>query len=165
MFSVSQVMAVLTPWLGPSLCTLLYPDAERICVRFSGYSEKQPLSGVHAFIRDLLFDRVLYLTGGSLLVFPEEGAEAEMCREDFEVIADDILYLLLSGFPADPGHLILLEDYAREYGSLSALRKLYVSFGSLMSPEERATLHKVILGFPSFRLWWLRDPQPGGRPS
>ncbi len=162
MAAVSQIMAVLRPWLGPSLCASMYPAAERICVRFSGWSERQSLDETAAHVREILYGNVKHLTGSSLLVFPAPGQEVRMCDDDFDVLTDEVMFLLFDSFPADEKHLGILEEYAQRSGSLSALRKIYVSFRSLISPYEAAALKKVILGYPAFRLGWLRGSEAGG---
>ena len=161
MIAVSQVMTVLTPWLGPALFDGMLPAARKICVRFAGYAPKQSLRELCDGLYQLLTVTVSGLTGGTFRVFPSPGQEVEMCRDDFDILTDDIMFLLFSEFPADRSHLRLLEAYAEETGSLSALRAVYVSFGALISQSERSTLKKVILGYPSFRLYWLED-SPGG---
>ena len=157
MIAVAQVLAILIPWVGPSLGDPLFPVAERICVRLSGYSPRRSLEEKRDFVRQVVFESVYRLTGGSLLVFPSPGQEVLMCPDDFDTIADEIMFLLFDSFPADMLHLRVLEEYAERTGSLSALRKIYVSFGGLISGDERAALRRVILGFPAFRLYWMRD--------
>ena len=157
MISAAQVLSILIPWVGPSLSDPLFPTAERICVRLSGYSPRRSPEEDRDFVRQHIFESVDRLTGGSLLVFPFPGQEVTMCSDDFDTIADEIMYLLFDTFPADTLHLRILEEYAERTGSLSALRKIYVSFGGLISGSERNALKRVILGFPSFRLYWIKD--------
>ncbi|MBR6707288.1 MAG: hypothetical protein IKI84_11515 [Clostridia bacterium] len=163
MIAVAQVLSILIPWVGPSLSDLLFPTAERICVRLSGYSSKRSPEDDRDFVRQHVFESVYRLTGGSLLVFPSPGQEVTMCPDDFDTIADEIMFLLFDTFPADTLHLRILQEYAERTGSLSALRKIYVSFGGMLSGGEMAALKRVILGFPAFRLYWLTDA--GGFPS
>ncbi len=161
MISAAQVMTILIPWVGPALSGDMLPAAERICVRLSGYSPRRSPEEAACFVRETVFEAVRHLTGGSLLVFPSPGQEVTMCPDDFDTIADEIMFLLFDSFPADELHLRILEEYAEQSGSLSALRKMYVSFAGMMSPGERATLKKVILGYPAFRLYWMREPLCG----
>ena len=163
MIAVAQVISVLIPWFGPSLCDSLYPAAEKICVRLSGYSPRRSPEEDRDFVRQHVFESVYRLTGGSLLVFPSPGQEVTMCPDDFDTITDEIMFLLFDTFPADTLHLRILEEYSERTGSLSALRKIYVSFGNLIPGGERAALKRVILGFPAFRLYWMKDA--GGFPS
>lgn len=157
MIAAAQVLSILIPWVGPSLADPLYPTAERICVRLSGYSPRRSPEEERDFIRQHVFESVSRLTGGSLLIFPSPGLEVTMCSDDFDTIADEIMFLLFDTFPADTLHLRILEEYAERTGSLSALRKIYVSFGGLVSGEDKAALKRVILGFPAFRLYWMKD--------
>ena len=157
MIAPAQVLAILIPWVGSSLSDPLFPAAEKISVRLSGYSLRRSPEEEREFVRQRVFESVFRLTGGSLLVFPSPGQQVTMCPDDFDTIADEIMFLLFDTFPADMLHLRVLEEYAERTGSLSALRKIYVSFGSLISVGERAALKRVILGFPAFRLYWLND--------
>ena len=165
MAAVSRIMEILIPWVGPALAEPLYPVAERIGVRFAGYTSLQSPEEIRDFTRDLIHDAVSSVTSGSFLVFPAPGLKVKMDPDDFDTIADDILYLLFETFPADEKHLRLLEAYAEQTGSLSALRAIYVSFASLLPRGEIATLKKVILGYPAFRLYWMRGGADGGFPS
>ena len=163
MIAAAQVLSILIPWVGPSLGDSLFSTAERICVRLSGYSSRRSPEEERDFIRQHVYESVYRLTGGSLLVFPSPGQEVTMCSDDFDTIADEIIFLLFDTFPADTLHLHILEGYAERTGSLSALRKIYVSFSSMLSSGERTALKRVILGFPAFRLYWMNDA--GGQPS
>ena len=165
MAAVSQIMEILIPWVGRDMSTALCPAAERICVRFAGYTPRQDPEEIFLFVSGLIRFEVSRLTGGSFLVSPVPGMQVRMIPEDFDTIADDILFLLFSAFPADGEHLRLLEDFAGETGSLSALRTIYVSFGALLPQGELATLRKVILGYPAFRLGWMRGGRDGDFPS
>ncbi len=155
MIAAAQVLSILIPWVGLSLGDPLFPTAERICVRLSGYSPRRSLEEDRDFVRQHVCESIYRLTGGSLLVFPVPGQEVTMCPDDFDTIADEIMFLLFDTFPADKHYLRILEEYAECTGSLSALRKIYVSFGGLISAGERTALKRVILGFPPFRLYWL----------
>lgn len=158
MVTVSQVSQVLLPWLGSRLLSRSRDMTDEIVRRLNrflpGRTEPEPFCNELAV---LLYGHVLRLTDRRLIVQPDGGFPVQMRTDDFNIIADDLLFLIFNTFPVDAAHLLLLQEYAMARPCLSALRALYERFAPLQSPAERSAVVQIIRScYPPWRIRsWL----------
>ena len=155
MVSEAQICQVLIPWLGTALTQMLSPSVRRITSRLNGYTSRQELSQLYEWLRVLLYGDVRRVTNGTFVVQVDSGDLIQMRTDDFDTLADDLMYLLFSSFPRDRDHYDILRQFALAYGSLSAYRALYTFYRSQIDPQELRVMEKVIRGFPAGRLYWF----------
>ena len=154
MVTEAQISQVLLPWIGTALTQALFPAVRRISDRFNGFTAKQDLRDLDAWLRVLLYGEIRRITCSSMVVQLDSGNRIQMRTDDFEILSDDLLYLLFSVFPPNQLHLAILKEYAMSSGSLSAYRALITFFRDQLDPAELSVMEKVILGFPATRLFW-----------
>ena len=157
MAAVAQVEILLQPWLGSRLCGALFPLMEEIAARLSTYTGYSPPDTLAQWIDSALFQSVRAETQGRMLVPLPEGGMVRVKVDDFAVMADELMYLTFSAFPADQRHFTVLRDYSLRASSLAALRTLYTRFSAMQSPEELEAIASVAKKcYPPFRLrGWL----------
>lgn len=157
MITAAQVDILLQPWLGPQLCEKLFPLVEEIAGRLRGYAGGTPPDALAQWLDSALFQAVRAETNGKMLIPLPDGGLVRVRVDDFAVMADELMYLPFSTFPADQRHFLLLQEYSMRASSLSALRVLYTKFAALQSPEELETIAAVAKScYPAFRLrGWL----------
>ena len=122
------------------------------------WKSTQPLFSLADEIRLCLYSAVRKITGGRMTVLPDAGSSVTMVTEDFDILTDELMYLLFSRFPEDTEHLGLLWDYGMKSGSMSAFKALYLRFGTLLGEEDKQSLARVLSAYPSFRLrGWFQE--------
>ncbi len=158
MIALSEVIAVLTPWLGTELLNALPALCPDIQGRLSGFVMGQTdLKALAQGLDSLLYLSVRDATEGRMLIHLPDDSYVRIRVSDFPVMADDLMYLLFSHFPLDARHLMLLRDYSIRMESLSAIRALYTRFSEYETPQELQALKRVAQTcHPAFR-WrqWL----------
>lgn len=96
-------------------------------------------------------------TKGRMILLLDSGQYMRIRVEDFAVLADELLYLLLRSLPKNDENFRLIRDYSMRQGSLSALRALYADYLPFQTEEELRVLKRLITTcHPPFR-WrgWL----------
>lgn len=157
MVAKATVIVALTPWLGQRLIRMLDESVERITHWLNAWSEKQELDELRRKINSLLFLSVRQATEGRLVIPLDDGSCVRVRLEDFEIMADDVMYTLFAQFPPDAAHLLTVREFSMRQESLAALRALYTRFGELQSRQELDTIASFIRkSYPAYR-WrsWL----------
>lgn len=157
MIAEAQVIVRLTPWLGGALCRLAEEEIGRIAHWLGAWSTRQDLAELSGKIDSLLFNTVHRITRGQMQVCLDDGSWVRVRLEDFSAMADDVMDLLISGFPVDPAHLLILREYSLQHASLSALKALALRFTPLETQQEVDAICAFIRKcYPPFR-WrdWL----------
>ena len=161
MIGQSQVVEILRPWLGTRMLPYLENTAASVRQMLCAWKITQPLFPLADGIRLCLYSAVRRITGGRMTVLPDAGRPVTMVTEDFDVLTDELLYLLFSRFPVDTEHMGILWDYGMKSGSLSAFKVLYLRFGTLIGESDRQSLTRVLTAYPSFRLrGWFPEGDP-----
>lgn len=157
MVAVAQVEITLLPWLGAPLSQALFPVMEKLAAKMNAYAGMTPPDALAKEIDSTLFFAVRSATGGSMLARLPDETMVRIRVEDISVMADELMFLVFSGFPQDERHFLLLRDYSMRAPSLSALRALYTRYVRWQTEEELNMLASVARKcYPAFRLrQWL----------
>lgn len=157
MAALTEVTALLQPWLGAQLTAAVMPAAEEITRQLNAYTIRQDPDALYQSLDSQLFRAIHSATQGSMLVEAPDGGRVRMRLEDVSTLADEILYLALSELPLDQKHLQAVEQYALRRDSLAALKALYLHFAPLQTQAELKAIASLIRNcYPAFR-WqmWL----------
>lgn len=158
MIAKGQVMIALQPWIGPRLSGWLDPLLDRITHKLNLFvPRRDDASGLSMELEEMLYQAVMQLTRCTLLAELPDGTWVKMQREDFSMMADDLMGLIFEQFPVDGQHLLLLRQHSLQCASLSALRVLYTRFASLHTEEELASIAHVTRACHAPSRWrgWL----------
>ena len=136
MVTVSQVSQVLLPWLGSRLLSRSRDMTDEIVRRLNrflpGRTEPEPFCNELAV---LLYGHVLRLTDRRLIVQPDGGFPVQMRTDDFNIIADDLLFLIFNTFPVDAAHLLLLQKKGRSRFFPKHRQKILCSFFYILDQQ------------------------------
>ena len=145
MISPDTVMQTLLPFLGSdylagkgALCTRL------AALLHAFWPERDTLPHLAQQLDNLLFMAVREDTGGRMALLMDSGQLIRLRMNDFALMADELLYLLLENLPKTGQNQALIREYSMRSGSLSALRALYLLYRDMQEPEETETLRRVI---------------------
>ena len=159
MAAVTQVTALLEPWLGARLTGALVPCAEEITRALNAYTIRRDPEELYQELDSLLFRAIHGATRGAMLVEAPDGGQVRMRLEDVATLADEVLFLALNELPADQKHLQAVQQYALRRDSLAALKALYLHFAPMQTRQELCAIASLIRNcYPPFR-WrlWLKD--------
>lgn len=161
MIQVEHAQRLLRPWLGQALldCTNLCEDVALMLDDFD------VMHGDYGHLAEelkrLIFRTVHAITRGDLTVFRDNGARARIRMEDFDIMADSLLYLVFHTLVHSAWNCSRIREFALSHDSLSAIRALYVDFAEFQTAEEKAMLaYTARTCHPSFRYRaWLKDDE------
>ena len=159
MIAIERVEKLLRPWLGSMLLrhTQVCDDAaamlEDFDVMHGDYGK------LAEQIRHLLYYTVYAVTHGEMTVVRDNGAHVRIRMEDFDVMADALLYLVFQTLVHSAWNCNRIREFALSHDSLSAIRALYVDFAEFQTAEEKAMLaYTARTCHPAFRYRsWLKD--------
>lgn len=157
--SVTEIRALLRPWLGEELLSHcdICAQAEELLQAF------EPATGdiemLFQRLSTLFFSTVREYTRRAMCVRLDDGRIMRVRVDDIDQMADEALYLRLRLLPHSAFQCSRLRQYAMTHDSLSALRALYVDFAAFQTEDERAFIERMIRAcHPAYR-WraWLRE--------
>lgn len=153
MAAVQRVAQILRPWLGGAFVARNAGLMETLALRLMGFrTEKDSLQGLAFQLDNILFMQVREETKGRLSLEMDNGQCVRLRMNDFALMADELLYLLLEALPKSVKNQAMIRTYSMRSTSLSALRALYLLYRDTQPPEETATLRRLITGsHPKFR--------------
>ncbi len=151
-----QVAETLRPWLGGAFLARNPELLDVIALKLYGFRpERDSLETLSFQLDNLLFMQVREDSQGKLTLVMDNGQMVRLRMNDFSLMADELLYLLFEGLPANARNQAIIRTYSMKSTSLSALRALYLLYRDLQEPEETAVLKRLITGgHPRFR--WQR---------
>lgn len=151
---------MLRPWLGSVFVAEHAELIERVSVKLRGFVRgRDSLHDSAVDIDSLLFMAVRDRTKGRMTLTMDNGQTIRVRLNDFTLMADELLYLTMAALPRDERSFLILKEYSLRYGSLSALKALYLHYAAFQTDEEYRTVHRVITTcHPPFR-WrgWLHQ--------
>lgn len=155
---LDQVARTLSPWLGSGFVAQNAALMERIAFKASQFDRRGgSLKQTAQDVDSQLFMAVREQTGGRMILQMDSGQHIRLRLEDFALMADEVLYLLLAALPEDQQTFLMIREYSMRQGSLAALKALWLHYGAFQSEEEYRTVARIIKGsHPPFR-WrqWL----------
>lgn len=158
MTPIEQTAAILRPWLGSDFVAENAQLMERLAFRLTHFTPgRNTLPQAAQEIDTALFMAVRDGTGGRMILRLDDGRHMRVKVDDFTVMADELMYLLMQGMKRDEQSFLAVRDYSVRQGSLSALRALYLDYQAFQTDEEWRTVARVIKTcHPPFR-WrgWL----------
>lgn len=158
MTALEQTAATLRPWLGSAFVAAHAELMERISLKLTHFVPgRDSLHHSAVDIDSLLFMAVRNHTQGRMNLQMDNGQLIRLRLNDFALMADELLYLLMAGLPRDEQSFLLLREYSLRQGSLAALKALYLHYAPYQGEEEYRTVRRVITTcHPPFR-WrgWL----------
>lgn len=160
MISPVAVNTRLLPWLGTAFLTQHQPLCERASqLLFAFQPDRDMLATLAQQLDNLLFMAVREQTQGRMALQMDDGQLYRLRINDFALMADELLYLLFEAMEPTPTHQAIIREYSLRSGSLSALRALYLLYAGHQSPEENATIRRIIVScHPPWRFrQWLED--------
>lgn len=155
---LDRVARTLSPWLGRGFVAQNAELMERIAFKVTQFGRVR--GSLHQAAQDvdtMLFMAVREQTGGRMVLLMDTGQHIRLRLEDFALMADEVMYLLLASLPADQQSFLMIREYSMRHGSLAALKALWLHYGAFQSEEEYRTVERIIKGsHPAFR-WrqWL----------
>ena len=156
--SPQDAVSILRPWLGGDFVERQERLLERVSLKLAHFHpQRDTLQYKAQELDSLLFMAVREDTKGRMTLKLDNGQYMRIRVEDFAILADELLYLLLRALPKNEENFRLIRDYSMRQGSLSALRALYRDFLPFQTEEELRILKRVITTcHPPFR-WrgWL----------
>jgi len=157
MIAKGQVMITLAPWLGARLSGWMDGVMDQITLKLNLYSPRRAPRDLSRELEDMLYQSIRHMTRCTMLAELDDGTWIRMQREDFAMMADDLMGLVFGEFPVDGAHLILLRDHSLQCSSLSALKALYTRFAPLHTEAELAAIAHVVRACHSPSRWrgWL----------
>lgn len=144
MIAKAQVIAALTPWLGPELALRLDDRLEKLTGWLNSWTPRQDIASLAQRIDSLLFLAVREETRGCMLIPLPDGTSVRVTLEDFAAMADDALYPLFCEMPAEAAYLLILREYAMTVSSLSALKAQYLRFDEFQTAAEKAAIASFV---------------------
>lgn len=159
MTAYDQTVAILTPWLGGIFVLNHTPLMERISFKLAHFHpQRDSLQLLAQDIDSGLYMAVRDVTKGSLTLHLDSGDRIKVRLEDFAIMTDELLYLVMKSLPQNITSYHLVRDYSLRQASLAALRALYLDFQAFQTEDElRTVLRMIKTCHPPFR-WraWLR---------
>lgn len=156
--SPQDAVSILRPWLGGDFLDRQDRLVERINMKLTHFNpQRDSLQQRAQELDSLMFMAVREDTKGRMILLLDSGQYMRIRVEDFAVLADELLYLLLRSLPKNDENFRLIRDYSMRQGSLSALRALYADYLPFQTEEELRVLKRLITTcHPPFR-WrgWL----------
>ncbi len=153
-----DAFSILRPWLGGDFLDRQDRLVERINMKLTHFNpQRDSLQQRAQELDSLMFMAVREDTKGRMILLLDSGQYMRIRVEDFAVLADELLYLLLRSLPKNDENFRLIRDYSMRQGSLSALRALYADYLPFQTEEELRVLKRLITTcHPPFR-WrgWL----------
>ena len=153
-----DAVSILRPWLGGDFLDRQDRLVERINMKLTHFNpQRDSLQQRAQELDSLMFMAVREDTKGRMILLLDSGQYMRIRVEDFAVLADELLYLLLRSLPKNDENFRLIRDYSMRQGSLSALRALYADYLPFQTEEELRVLKRLITTcHPPFR-WrgWL----------
>ncbi len=155
---LDRVAHTLSPWLGMGFVVRHAELMERLAFKISQFDRQR--CSLHQSAQDMdtqLFMAVREDTAGRMILQMNNGDHMRLRLNDFTLMADELMYLLLSALPQDQRSLLLIREYSMRQGSLAALKTLWLHYAPFQSEEEYRTVERIIRGsHPAFR-WrqWL----------
>jgi hypothetical protein len=95
-------------------------------------------------VDSMLFMAVRNATSGRMVLRMDTDDLIRVRVSDFSVMADELMYLLLEDLPRDQRTLDAIRAYSLRTSSLSSLRALYLLFQDVQTPDELATIRRII---------------------
>ena len=158
MTMLERVAATLSPWLGSAFVVRHADLMERLAFKITQFNRLRGSLQLAAQDMDtLLFMAVREQTGGRMVLPMDNGQHFRLRLEDFALMADELMYLLLAGLPQDGQSFLMIREYSMRQGSLAALKALWLNYAPFQGEEEYRTVERIIKGsHPPFR-WrqWL----------
>lgn len=155
---LERVARTLTPWLGSAFVAHHAGLMERLAFKIGQFDRAR--GSLQAAVQDMdtqLFMAVREQTNGRMILPMDNGDHIRLRLEDFALMADELLYLLLESLPRDSQSFLMIREYSMRQGSLAALKALWLHYGAFQGEEEYRTVERIIKGsHPPFR-WrqWL----------
>lgn len=145
MAAIRQAEDILRPWLGSrflaSHAELPRRAAECVSLFLPG---RDDLGKTAQALDAMLFMAVREGTNGRMVLLMDNGQSVRVRVADFELIADELMFLLFLRMPCDARSFLQIREYSVRSGSLSSLRALYQKYAGFQSAEELATVRRVI---------------------
>ncbi len=158
MTATDQTIAILSPWLGGDFVGAHGQLMSRISFKLAHFNpQRDSLLALAQDIDSQLFLAVRNETKGRMILRLDNQQHMKVRLQDFAVMTDELLYLVMSALPKNITNFRLVQDYSMRQGSLSALRALYIDFQAFQTEDEWRTVVRVIKTcHPPFR-WrnWL----------
>lgn len=158
MTPIEQTAATLRPWLGSDFVAANAELMARLAFRLTHFTVgRDNLPKAAQDIDTALFMAVRDATGGRMILRLDDNRHMRVKVDDFAIMADELLYLLMHGLPRDEKSFLAVREYSVRHGSLAALRALYLDYQAFQTDEEWRTVERVIKTcHPPFR-WrgWL----------
>jgi len=152
MIQIERVEKLLRPWLGRALldCTNVCEQAAELLEDFDVMHDDY--ADLATDIKMLLQFIVGEMSGGDMTVYRDNGRKVFIREEDFDIMADALLYLRFQTLVHSAFNCTRIREFALSNNSLSALRALYVDFSEFQTAEEKALLaHTARTCHPAFR--------------
>ena len=161
MIQAEHTQKLLRPWLGQALldCTGLCDQAAQMLEDFDVMHGDY--GDLARDIKHLLYYAVQAVTQGEMTVVRDRGAHARIRMEDFDIMADALLYLVFHTLVHSAWNCSRIREFALSHDSLSAIRALYVDFAEFQTAEEKAMLaYTARTCHPAFRYRsWLKEDE------
>lgn len=158
MVAAERVADALKPWLGTAFVTQQTDIMRRAAMRLNAFSlNREEIARVAQDLDSLLFMSVRNATAGRMTLPMDTGDVIRVRVSDFALMADELLFLLFEDIAAQPDAFEAVRLYSLRSSSLSSLKALYLLFPQRQTPEELATVERVLRTcHPPFR-WrqWL----------
>lgn len=158
MTALEQTAATLRPWLGSAFVAGHAELMQRISIRLTHFVPgRDSLQGLATAMDSLLFMAVRDQTGGRMVLQLDDGKLMRVKLNDFAMMADELLYILLAALPRTAASYATLNEHAIRQGSLAALKALHLHYEAFQSEDERKLNQRIIRTcHPPFR-WrgWL----------
>ena len=153
---LDRVARTLSPWLGGGFIAQNAALMERIAFKISQFDRRRgSLQQMAQDVDTQLFMAVREQTGGRMILLMDTGQHIRLRLEDFALMADEVMYLLMAELPVDQQTFLMIREYSMRQGSLAALKALWLHYGAFQSEAEYRTVERIIKGsHPAFR--WQR---------
>ena len=152
MIEAQQIQDALSPRLGSMLAGAPGFVDPALALLQSFSPQHDTFQELASRLEDVLFNAIYEHLGPGMSARMDDGTCRRIRLAELPEIADDAMGVLFDSPKVYSVSYEALHAYCMKTGSFSAMRCLYLRYESLMSPEERQVLSRIIRGsFPAER--------------
>ena len=145
MIAIRRAVDLLRPWLGAAFVDAHGDLIRRAVIKMNGFTPgRDDFARLQQELDTMLFMAVRNHTAGRMTLTMDNGQSVRLRLNDFALMADELMYLLYEKLAADPASFGHIQAYSMRTSSLSSLRALYLLFQDVQTPDELATIRRII---------------------
>lgn len=139
-----HVTQVLAAWIGTKLAVQSPLKEQVTSFLMQKGEEKQPLEDTAKALETVLFQGLFRLLGPTMTTVMDDGGPRRIWLANLSEMTDDVLLVLMEDLPRNSRTDDLLQTYALDAGSRSALAVQYACLSSLHTQQDRTVMAEIL---------------------